>query len=108
MFERGKRKLIRQQFERCGLGRGWWTVAESAISACEQGLPLEPMPSGAGPVPARTVVALLDLEPLVEGGVPPWPTILSVVAMRMHDEEVQVDDALVRRLLATQMPELAD
>jgi aminoglycoside phosphotransferase (APT) family kinase protein len=28
--------------------------------------------------------------------------------MRMHDEEVQVDDALVRRLLATQMPELAD
>ena len=26
----------------------------------------------------------------------------------MHDDEVEVDDALVRRLLATQMPELAD
>jgi aminoglycoside phosphotransferase (APT) family kinase protein len=26
----------------------------------------------------------------------------------MHDEEVEVDEALVRRLLATQMPELAD
>lgn len=28
--------------------------------------------------------------------------------MRMHDDEVEVDDALVRRLLAMQMPELAD
>lgn len=28
--------------------------------------------------------------------------------VRMHDEEVEVDDALVRRLLASQMPELAD
>jgi aminoglycoside phosphotransferase (APT) family kinase protein len=28
--------------------------------------------------------------------------------MRMHDQEVEVDDALVRRLLATQMPQFAD
>jgi aminoglycoside phosphotransferase (APT) family kinase protein len=28
--------------------------------------------------------------------------------MRMHDDEVAVDDALVRRLLAAQMPQLAD
>ena len=28
--------------------------------------------------------------------------------MRMHDDEVDVDDALVRRLLTTQMPQLAD
>lgn len=34
--------------------------------------------------------------------------ILIVVPVRMHDEEVEVDDALVRRLLATQMPQLAD
>ena len=34
--------------------------------------------------------------------------ILTVVPMRMHDDEVDVDDALVRRLLATQMPQLAD
>lgn len=27
---------------------------------------------------------------------------------RMHDEEIEVDDALVRHLLATQMPDLAD
>src|SRR4051794_39246786 len=33
---------------------------------------------------------------------------LIVVPMRMHDEEVEVDDALVRRLLTTQMPQLAD
>lgn len=32
---------------------------------------------------------------------------LITVAMRMHDEEVAIDDVLVRRLLATQMPELA-
>jgi len=30
------------------------------------------------------------------------------VPMRMHDEEVAVDEGLVRRLLVTQMPELAD
>jgi aminoglycoside phosphotransferase (APT) family kinase protein len=34
--------------------------------------------------------------------------ILSVMTVRMHDEEVDVDDALVRRLLAAQMPHLAD
>ena len=28
--------------------------------------------------------------------------------MRMHDEEVSVDDGLVRRLLSTQLPALAD
>jgi len=31
-----------------------------------------------------------------------------VVPIRMHDDEVSVDDRLVRRLLATQMPDLAD
>jgi aminoglycoside phosphotransferase (APT) family kinase protein len=34
--------------------------------------------------------------------------ILIVVPMRMHDDEVRVDAALVRRLLATQMPQFAD
>lgn len=33
---------------------------------------------------------------------------LVVVAVRMHDDEVEVDDALVRGLLASQMPALAD
>ena len=31
-----------------------------------------------------------------------------VVPARMHEDEVEVDDALVRRLLAAQMPQLAD
>jgi aminoglycoside phosphotransferase (APT) family kinase protein len=31
-----------------------------------------------------------------------------VVAVRMHDDEIDVDDTLVHRLLATQMPRLAD
>jgi aminoglycoside phosphotransferase (APT) family kinase protein len=30
------------------------------------------------------------------------------VTIRMHDDEVEVDEALVRRLLASQMPDLAD
>lgn len=33
---------------------------------------------------------------------------LVVVPMRMHEQEVEVDEALVRRLLATQMPDFAD
>src|SRR5258708_28227301 len=33
---------------------------------------------------------------------------LVVVPGRMHDDEVEVDDTLVHRLLATQMPHLAD
>lgn len=33
---------------------------------------------------------------------------MAVVAVRMHDEEVEVDAALVSRLLASQMPDLAD
>src|SRR5438094_3668416 len=33
---------------------------------------------------------------------------LVVVPTRMHDGEVEMDDALVRRLLAAQMPDLAD
>lgn len=35
-------------------------------------------------------------------------TTLVTVAGRMHDDEVDVNDALVRRLLAAQMPHLAD
>ena len=35
-----------------------------------------------------------------------WKT--AVVAVRMHDDEVDVDEALVRGLLASQMPALAD
>ncbi len=34
--------------------------------------------------------------------------ILIAVPTRMHDDEVEVDDALVHRLIATQMPQLAD
>jgi aminoglycoside phosphotransferase (APT) family kinase protein len=33
---------------------------------------------------------------------------LVVMPIRMHDEEVEVDDTLVRRLLTAQMPDLAD
>jgi hypothetical protein len=69
MFRSKKKKLIHQQLDRRGLLDGWWQVAEAAIAQCEKGDPLEPMLSGAGPIPARSLVALLGLEPFVEGGV---------------------------------------
>jgi hypothetical protein len=70
MFGRDKKKkLIRQQLRRRGLLSAWWPTAEAAITQCESGNPLEALPSGAGPVPARSIVALLRLEPFVEGSV---------------------------------------
>jgi hypothetical protein len=70
MFGRDKRtKLIRQQLEQRGLLKAWWQTAEAAVAQCERGDPLEPMVTGAGPMPARSLVALLGLEPFVEGGV---------------------------------------
>jgi hypothetical protein len=69
MFRSKQKKLIRQQLERRGLLRPWWQTAEAALAHCESGNPLEPMLSGAGPIPARSLVALLDLEPFIEGGV---------------------------------------
>jgi hypothetical protein len=82
MFNK-KKKLIRQQLERRGLLKAWWPTAESAIAQCELGNPLEPMLSGAGPMPARSMVALLGLEPFVEGGVD-WS---------LHDDLTEPDGA---------------
>lgn len=70
VFGRSKRtKLIHQQLEKRGLLRAWWTTAEAAIAHCERGDPREPLVSGGGPMPARSIVVLLGLEPFVEGGV---------------------------------------
>jgi len=69
VFRRDKaRRLIHEHLARRGLLEAWWPTAEAAIAQCEGGEPLVPMASGAGPVPARSVVALLSLESFVEGG----------------------------------------
>lgn len=62
-------RLIHQQLDLRGLRHEWWQVAETAVDLCERGRPVEPVLTGGGPAPARSVVALLGLEALVEGGV---------------------------------------
>jgi hypothetical protein len=69
VFRAKRTRLIHQHLEGRGLIRAWWDTAEAAVNQCEEGHPLEPLFTGAGPVPARSVVALMGLEPFVEGGV---------------------------------------
>jgi hypothetical protein len=44
-------------------------MIDTAIAHCERGDPREPMLTGAGPMPARSIVALLGVESFVEGGI---------------------------------------
>ena len=69
MFRTKRTKLIRQQLERRALPQPWWPTVEFAVARCERGEPREPVLSGAGPIPARSLVALLGIEPLVDGGI---------------------------------------
>jgi hypothetical protein len=57
--------LVRGHLERLGISPFWLRSALDAIRHCEQGEPFEPVFSIAGPAPARSVVALMDLEPFV-------------------------------------------
>ena len=76
MFRGKPKRLVQQHLERRGLPQFWWQVAAAAIGYCEGDEPLEPLITGAGPMPARSVVALLGLEPFVEGG----------ISWSLHDE----------------------
>jgi hypothetical protein len=60
-------ELIRGQLERLGVSPFWLRSALDAIRYCEQGDYFEPVFSVAGPAPARSVVALMRLEPFVRG-----------------------------------------
>jgi hypothetical protein len=57
--------LVRGHLERLGISPFWLRSALDAIAHCERGEPFEPVFSIAGPAPARSVVALMDLEPFV-------------------------------------------
>jgi hypothetical protein len=63
----GSEDLVRGHLERLGVSPFWLRSALDAIRYCEQGEPFEPVFSIAGPAPARSVVALLSLEPFVRG-----------------------------------------
>lgn len=57
--------LVRGHLERLGVSPFWFRSALDAIHYCEQGEYFQPVFSVAGPAPARSVVALMNLEPFV-------------------------------------------
>jgi hypothetical protein len=60
-------ELVRGHLDRLGVSPFWLRSALDAIHYCERGQFFEPVFSVAGPAPARSVVALMDLEPFVRG-----------------------------------------
>jgi hypothetical protein len=69
LFKRGTRKedLLRAHLERLGVSAVWLPSARDAIRYCEEGEYFHPVFSVAGPAPARSVVALMKLQPFLEG-----------------------------------------
>jgi hypothetical protein len=69
LFKRrtGADELLRAHLERLGVSPFWLRSALDAIRYCEQGEYFQPVFSVAGPAPARSVIALLRLEPYVQG-----------------------------------------
>jgi hypothetical protein len=59
--------VLREHLERLGVSSFWLRSALDAIHYCEQGDIFQPVFSVAGPAPARSVVALMRLEPFVRG-----------------------------------------
>jgi hypothetical protein len=57
--------LLRGHLERLGISSFWLHSALDAIGHCERGEPFEPVFSISGPAPARSVVALMSLDPFV-------------------------------------------
>jgi hypothetical protein len=60
-------EVLRGHLERLGVSSFWLRSALDAIRHCEQGDFFQPVFSVAGPAPARSVVALMKLEPFVRG-----------------------------------------
>lgn len=59
--------MLRAHLERLGVSSFWLRSALDAIHHCEQGDFFQPVFSVAGPAPARSVIALMRLEPFVRG-----------------------------------------
>jgi hypothetical protein len=58
-------EVVREHLERLGVSSFWLRSALDAIHCCEEGDLFRPVFSVAGPAPARSVVALMKLEPFV-------------------------------------------
>jgi hypothetical protein len=63
----GLEDALRAHLERLEVSSFWLRSALDAIHCCEQGDLFQPVFSVAGPAPARSVVALMKLEPFVRG-----------------------------------------
>src|SRR4029079_19469540 len=71
IFRRSPRleDVLQGHLERLGVSSSWLPSALDTIRYCEQGDFFQPVFSVAGPAPARSVVALMRLEPFVRPGV---------------------------------------
>ena len=92
---------VRRHLERLGISPFWLRSALDAIRYCEAGNEFEPVFSVAGPAPARSVVALMGLEPFVrreiDWSISPSESPLWVGSVGdLHDE---IFDATAERFL---------
>jgi hypothetical protein len=94
--------LVRQHLERSGVSPFWLQSALDALRLCETAQPFEPVFSIAGPAPARSVIALMDLEPFLRGeidwSISPSESPLWVGSVGHFDEELF--DATTKRFRA--------
>jgi hypothetical protein len=60
-------ELLRGHLERLGVSAAWLPSAREAIRYCEERDYFQPVFCVAGPAPARSVIALMRLEPFVRG-----------------------------------------
>jgi hypothetical protein len=61
------KELLRGHLQRLGISAAWLPSARDAIRYCEERDYFQPVFSVAGPAPARSVIALMRLEPFVRG-----------------------------------------
>ena len=92
---------VRSHLERLGISPFWLRSALDAIHHCEKSRQFEPVFGVAGPAPARSVVALMGLEPFLRGeidwSISPSESPLWVGSVGdLHDE---IFDATAKRFL---------
>ena len=97
----GLEDALRAHLERLGVSSFWLRSALDAIHYCEQGDLFQPVFSVAGPAPARSVVALMKLEPFVRGEID-WsisPSESPFWVGALGDPQDEVFDATASRFL---------
>jgi hypothetical protein len=93
--------VLPAHLERLGVSSFWLRSALDAIHYCEQGDIFQPVFSVAGPAPARSVVALMKLEPFVRGEID-WsisPSESPFWVGSLGDPQDEVFDATASRFL---------